>query len=64
MSSTNTSRKNDASNGLVKLSKLLEMVPITRPTAISLIRSGEIRGKRIGRGWFIPQSEVDRLTNT
>ncbi|WP_373284266.1 helix-turn-helix domain-containing protein [Gordonia jinhuaensis] len=40
------------------------MVPITRPTAISLIRSGEIRGKRIGRGWFIPQSEVDRLTNT
>lgn len=63
MSSTSTSHKHDASHGLVKLSKLLEMVPITRPTAISLIRSGEIRGKQIGRGWFIPQSEIDRLTS-
>lgn len=51
----------DKENTLMTTVEACEYLRISKPTYLKYLYSGRIRGAKIGKGWKVPMSELDRF---
>jgi len=47
---------------LLTTTEIMAYLKISRPTALILLRMGQIKGFKIGKGWRVLESEIQRFT--
>lgn len=60
-------RSRSALNGLTQVfntSEACQYLRISRPTFLKLITAGKIRAKKIGKGWRVLETELERFLLT
>lgn len=50
-----------AANQVFNTSEACEYLRISRPTFLKLIATGKIRAKKLGKGWKVLDTELERL---
>ena len=50
----------DSKDKLITMTELMEFLRISKPTAIKLLKRGDIKATKVGNQWRILKSEVDK----